>query len=280
MMKKILAILCLWALALPGVAAAPFPSATQVIQKEGQFAFSDGASYYLFKKNGVFESGPIGQSGRTIEGHWTAQDDRFTIEGQWGWVNGISAIDDFRRMTLRVDLFAVEAKRNIPFFSPNGPKKTYRCYFVVEELVKAPKARVERSSANEQIEAVVFEDMMRREEAASRKYGADVLYFLSLGGSRETAPGRNLMARFSGHQPQVRPASAHHSNGCRLVEFNLGRVQWRNSRAAEVEGTIQEGGLSKAPDPIVSASKIRFHIAWRGKTWAVNRSSVEQAVTF
>ena len=69
---------------------------SQIIQEEGQFVFTDGVSYYLLKKGGSFQSGPLALSGRTIVGRWKSQvANHFVIEGQWGWVNGLSPRDDF-----------------------------------------------------------------------------------------------------------------------------------------------------------------------------------------
>jgi len=50
--------------------AAEFPPASEIIQTEGQFVFTDGSSYYMFKKDGTFTSEPLGISGREITGTW------------------------------------------------------------------------------------------------------------------------------------------------------------------------------------------------------------------
>lgn len=112
----------------------------QIIQEEGQFVFTDGASYYLFKKDGTFTSAPLGLSGRMITGRWKFQlPSLFVIEGQWGWINGLNLRDDFRKMTLALSVAEdFEERQHISSIDLTGPVKVYKCYFVVEELVKMP----------------------------------------------------------------------------------------------------------------------------------------------
>jgi len=127
---------------MSNAAVASLPSATQIIQKEGQFAFTDGSSYYLFRKDKTFSSGPMGLSGRTISGHWVGQGDDFIIDGHWGWINGLSALHDFRRMTLSAHPEGVEAEGKSRIISGMGiSAKLYRCYFVIDELVGVPQPK-------------------------------------------------------------------------------------------------------------------------------------------
>ena len=53
-------------LALSNTLANEFPKPPEIIQNEGQFVFTDGSSFYLFKKDGTFTSEPLGLSGRVI----------------------------------------------------------------------------------------------------------------------------------------------------------------------------------------------------------------------
>ena len=146
----VLACLLFSVFAVPALAALP-PSASQIIQREGRLVFTDGSSFYDFEKNGTFHSGPMGMSGRTIEGHWKQQFSSFVIQGTWGWVNGFSAINDQRQLTLAIYPQAVESKKRksegMIWMPSSGPVKIYRCYFVVEELVKLPKPNKESSHA-------------------------------------------------------------------------------------------------------------------------------------
>lgn len=105
----------------------------------GLFVFSDGSSVYVLKKDGTFALEPVGISGRTIQGYWQSDDDRlFVVTGQWGWVNGLSRDDDYRRMTFAVTAYPAE-RVAVPVttrtrLSVNG------AYFVMDELVKTTKA--------------------------------------------------------------------------------------------------------------------------------------------
>ena len=128
------------------------PSAYQIIQKEGRLVFTDGSSYYDFERNGLFYSGPLGLSGRTIEGTWklaTANDfaGPLVIQGTWGWVNGFSAINDTREMMMSVYPRTGQPARkgSDAVLSPVGraPRraKLRSCYFVIDELVTLPKPK-------------------------------------------------------------------------------------------------------------------------------------------
>src|SRR5688500_10700126 len=97
---KPLLIACLIA-TVTGGASAQTRSPARIIRAYGALVISDGASYYRFNRDSTFDSGPIGNSGRTTTGQWRQVDDTFVIEGRWGWVNGVNAFDDYRRMTMR-----------------------------------------------------------------------------------------------------------------------------------------------------------------------------------
>jgi len=124
----------------------------QVIRHEGELVISDGSSYYDFRKDGRFISGPIdGISGRVIEGTWTIAGDkdpnslsvRFVIKGEWSWVNGASPLNDRRAMTMAV--YAIDPKF-VTHPKPDDPGvygmeektfKVYPCYFIIETIEKA-----------------------------------------------------------------------------------------------------------------------------------------------
>jgi hypothetical protein len=131
--------------ASPAVSAADFPEPLKIIQSEGQFVFTDGSSYYLLKKDGTFKSGPLGLSGREITGTWKAKDSLFVIEGQWGWVNGLSALNDYRRMTIFVSTpTSVETVKRMSWVEASADVKVYKCYFIVDELQKLPRPQSAR----------------------------------------------------------------------------------------------------------------------------------------
>ena len=131
--------LILWLTVLT-VPASDFPEPVEIIRQEGQFVFTDGSSYYLFRKDHVFKSGPVGMSGREITGTWKLQDSFFVIDGHWGWLNGGSRKDDFRQMILYVAKpeGIEKIKKSSPNYGIHG-LKIYKCYFEMESLKKITK---------------------------------------------------------------------------------------------------------------------------------------------
>jgi hypothetical protein len=121
--------------------AAEFPPASEIIQTEGQFVFTDGSSYYMFKKDGTFTSEPLGISGREITGTWELRDERmFVVRGRWTWINGLSARDDYRQ--LEIAIYRPTSVETVDWLSHSDATrnvKVYKCYFVVEELIKIAK---------------------------------------------------------------------------------------------------------------------------------------------
>jgi hypothetical protein len=112
------------------------PSIIEIIDEEGQFAFTDGSSTYLFLDDGSFYLDPTGMSGRAVEGNWTYSDsNRFEITGIWGWDNGISLIDDKRKMTIFVYLRSMETEVSELLWQA-ADSKLYDVYFTVEEITK------------------------------------------------------------------------------------------------------------------------------------------------
>jgi hypothetical protein len=102
---KVMVVALVSILTLSNSLAAEIPKPSEIIHDEGQFVFSDGSSYYLFKKDGTFISEPLGLTGRVITGTWTCQDDRlFVIQRRWTWINGLSPRDDYRQMKIVIGL--------------------------------------------------------------------------------------------------------------------------------------------------------------------------------
>ncbi|BDI29813.1 hypothetical protein CCAX7_18640 [Capsulimonas corticalis] len=120
------------------VAPTQYQSAGEIIQAEGQFVFTDGSSGYVFQRGGAFHSVPLSMSGREITGTWSNEGGLMVVKGTWGWFNGLSGINDVRRMKLEIfGPFEVDA--HPPRFSWIAqPAKIYRCYCVVDELVRTP----------------------------------------------------------------------------------------------------------------------------------------------
>jgi hypothetical protein len=138
-MKFVGLVLILW-LAAFTVPATDFPEPVEIIRQEGQFVFTDGSSYYLFKKDHTFKSGPVEMSGREITGTWELEDSFFVINGKWGWLNGGSQKDDYRKMVLYVakPQSIEKVDKSSPGYGIQG-MKIYKCYFEIEELEKITK---------------------------------------------------------------------------------------------------------------------------------------------
>ena len=124
----------------------------QIISEAGIFAYSDGSSYFAFRKDGQFESGPMGESGRTINGTWTKdRDDRFVVKGKWGWMNGVSPTNDFRTMRLSISSYSPEpysTPSNALFGSAlitNRPAQFYKVYAVIDSLIKGTDKQPQQS---------------------------------------------------------------------------------------------------------------------------------------
>lgn len=132
-------IICVAALAhglLFASSRAAFQEPYKIIQQEGRFIFTDGSSYYLLEKGGRFKSAPLGMSGREITGTWKLEEQKFVVEGQWGWINGASPTDDYRRLTFFVSTpMSVETVKSFPL----AGAKIYKCYFLIDELQKMPR---------------------------------------------------------------------------------------------------------------------------------------------
>ena len=149
-----------------GLQAANNPASLKpvdIIAREGSLNVSDGSSLYLFNQDGSFHSFPVGMSGRTIEGRWAFQPGSeavVIIEGRWGWLNGLSPLDDFRTMKLVLYPREGESEMDCPPIwkmpaggaaaKPAGSQsaesavlavaphrmKVHACYFLIEEIVR------------------------------------------------------------------------------------------------------------------------------------------------
>ena len=115
---------------------------SDILKKEGQFVFTDASSYFRFNKDGTFDSGPLKVSGRTIRGKWKAEGDySYVVEGDWGWLNGVSPKVDRRKLTLYV--FPPLSEQTMDpeqlEFIPKKSKtaiKIHKCYVVIDEIIK------------------------------------------------------------------------------------------------------------------------------------------------
>ena len=121
-------------------AAAPDASisAPQAIEQFGRVSISDGTSYFTFAKDGSFDSGPLGLSGRTLRGRWTTGvDGRIVVTARLGLKNGISSGDQYRRIVFFI-WHVPQRTRELPttsepFASP------FDSHFLIEEMLQIPK---------------------------------------------------------------------------------------------------------------------------------------------
>jgi hypothetical protein len=131
-------------------ASAQTRAALQVIREDGALVLMEGGSYYRFNRDSSFDSGPIGISGRTINGRWRGGDDVFIVEGRWGWINGGSATDDYRRMTMRI--LRIEGPgtvRPLSLSFRGGPARVHTGYYYVDDVVRIPPpASVTRAASD------------------------------------------------------------------------------------------------------------------------------------
>lgn len=129
----------------PDAVPAPTPqrSAADVLAAEGKFSWSDGSTVYTMERDHSFHADPADMSGQTIAGTWTFTDEpsmgNVRVIGRWGWMNGASRSDDYRRMEFHVgDVYA----------APVGEDRLYHPYFVMDSLAPTSAAEFARAVPN------------------------------------------------------------------------------------------------------------------------------------
>lgn len=117
------------------------------LASHGELAFTDGTSVYTMRADNTFEARPIGMSGPTIDGRWRRSDagDLYEVFGTWGWMNGASRADDFRRLR-----FAIQPpfQRVPPSELPLTSRPVYQGFFTIDELVAITPAEHEAGLAS------------------------------------------------------------------------------------------------------------------------------------
>jgi len=115
----------------------------ETIEKNGDYSFSTGPSFMTLHSDHRFSYQPHGVSGRTIEGWWKYDGSHYVIVGKWGWINGAFEKGDFRQMKLDIRVsFKAEKpadKKAEESKWLSKPKKLWKPYWNVEELVKTNK---------------------------------------------------------------------------------------------------------------------------------------------
>jgi len=79
-------------------------------------------------------------SGQTIEGTWSNNAGKISIVGKWSWMNGISAIDDFREMDIRIGLLKDTPREHVSI-SSGLMHKIYESSFQIDRLEKKEKPK-------------------------------------------------------------------------------------------------------------------------------------------
>ena len=116
----------------------------KAIQDFGGIAVGDGSSYYTFSKDGSFESGPLGMSGRTMTGRWAKDSDgRLIATVRLGWVNGLSSGDQYRRIVFFISHVSRRAEPAKPRFGTSA--ELFDSYFFIDEMTPIPKPAEEIS---------------------------------------------------------------------------------------------------------------------------------------
>ena len=110
----------------------------KILNTTDVYSFCDGSSIYSFRKNGIFESFPLGIGGRAIDGKWEINDRKqYKIVGHWGWWNGKSIPSDKRELIIDI---RPTLEINKLYKSENN-LIIYNCYFTIESLSKFESAQ-------------------------------------------------------------------------------------------------------------------------------------------
>ncbi len=125
----------------------------QALESFKQFTLSDGASYYRFAEDGTFKSGPMGMSGRELNGTWKTSDgERFIIVAKVGWMNGLNLPGDYRRIVFHIS----HLRKQTPKTEPSGgisiggsppPEDLFQGYWFIDEFVKTEKPKGDETKA-------------------------------------------------------------------------------------------------------------------------------------
>lgn len=112
-----------------------------LLRTDGELVLFDGASLFVFKADGTFESMPNGMSGRTLSGKWKnppGEPAIFEVVATQSWLNGASSRDDYRKLS-----FAIYDGTTKAFTATLGAsvKKVFDGYWLLQELTKVPKPK-------------------------------------------------------------------------------------------------------------------------------------------
>ncbi|HWL52681.1 MAG TPA: hypothetical protein VNQ90_09610 [Chthoniobacteraceae bacterium] len=111
----------------------------RAIEEDGSITLCDGSSYYTFSRGGGFLSGPIGKSGRRLEGSWKAdavlEPGIFSVVARYEWMEG----DEWKKEGYRKIRFRIGPGEKRPFREQMVPAiSEFHAYLVIEELITIP----------------------------------------------------------------------------------------------------------------------------------------------
>ncbi|MCX6852455.1 MAG: hypothetical protein NTY98_26490 [Verrucomicrobia bacterium] len=110
----------------------------KAIEQFGAITIGDGSSFFSFAKDGSFDSGPLGESGRSLKGYWFKDENgMFVVTARLGWVNGLSLNDQYRRIVFHISHVSKNGKKGIT--SPWTAEPDFDSYFLIDEMIAIPK---------------------------------------------------------------------------------------------------------------------------------------------
>ena len=154
------------------LAASPAIGPAEVLKADGSLTLTDNASYFVFKADGTFRSFPVGMSGRTFEGTWQEEGglQRVEVLAKQGWLNGVSALDEYRRIVFTI--YSGQRRAVVG----QGVKVVFDGYFIIDELVKvpAPVTKVAKPRTAGDAPAIELTDEVAQAKAHVQKNKVDV----------------------------------------------------------------------------------------------------------
>ena len=135
MIKHLLAVL--FCLSCSPVFSADLLEPGKAIEQFGAITIGDGSSFFTFSKDGSFNSGPLGMSGRTMKGYWFKDEDgMFVVTAKFGWINGLSLDEQYRRIVFRISHVSRHVKEGK---TPHVAEPDFDSYFLINEMITIPK---------------------------------------------------------------------------------------------------------------------------------------------
>jgi hypothetical protein len=117
----------------------------ELLKADGELVIDDGASFFVFKADGVFHSFPHGISGRVLLGRWKkTQESALLIEAiaKQTWQNGVFANDDYRKLVFAIYSGKSRLKTATEVQTAGVSfEHVFQGYWLLEEFVKIAKPK-------------------------------------------------------------------------------------------------------------------------------------------